>query len=89
MAAKQRLLALLLITALLALSCSQGMVEARKVRVMRAVRHDERRSPALIDRRELPEEMVYTIMDYGPPTANTNTRGGMVPSPDPPSPPRH
>ncbi|CAN6166930.1 unnamed protein product [Urochloa humidicola] len=87
MAAKQRLLALLLVTALLALSFSQGMVEARKVRVMRAVRHDERRSPAL-GRRALPEEMAYTIMDYGPPTANTNTHGGMVPSPDPPSPPR-
>ncbi|CAL5081418.1 unnamed protein product [Urochloa decumbens] len=80
MAAKQRLLALLLITALLALSFSQGMVEARKVRVMRAVRHDGRRA--------LPEEM-YTLMDYGPPTANTNTHGGMVPSPVPPSPPTH
>ncbi|CAL5064421.1 unnamed protein product [Urochloa decumbens] len=88
MAAKQRLLALLLVTALLALSFSQGMVEARKVRVMRAVRHDGRRSPALHGRRALPEEM-YTLMDYGPPTANTNTRGGMVPSPDPPSPPTH
>ncbi|CAN6204436.1 unnamed protein product [Urochloa humidicola] len=81
MAAKQRLLALLLVTALLALSFSQGIAEARKVRVMRAVRHDGRRA--------LPEEMVYTTMDYGPPTANTNTRGGMVPSPDPPSPPKH
>ncbi|CAN6210692.1 unnamed protein product [Urochloa humidicola] len=78
MAAKQRLLALLLVTVLLALSFSQGMVEARKVRM----RHDD-------GRRALPEEMVYTTMDYGPPTANTNTRGGMVPSPDTPSPPNH
>ncbi|RCV11641.1 hypothetical protein SEVIR_2G211200v4 [Setaria viridis] len=88
MAAEQRLLALLLVTAVLALSFSQGMVEARKVRVMRAVRHDGRRAPGLRGRL-LPEEMVYTLMDYGPPTANTNTRGGMNPSPDPPSPPTH
>jgi hypothetical protein len=33
--------------------------------------------------------MVYTMMDYGPPTANTNTHGGMVPTPDPSSPPTH
>ncbi|OEL12917.1 hypothetical protein BAE44_0026064 [Dichanthelium oligosanthes] len=91
--AKQRLLALLLVTALLALSFSQGLVEARKVRVMRAVRHDGRRlsraSPAVLRGRLLPEEMVYTTMDYGPPTANTNTHGGMVPTPDPSSPPTH
>ncbi|KAF8695266.1 hypothetical protein HU200_037483 [Digitaria exilis] len=104
--AKQRLLALLLLAALLALSFSQGtrpvpclslccsnsshagMVEARKVRVMRAVRHDGRHPPALRGRL-LPEEMVYTLMDYNPPSANTNTHGGMYPSPDTPSPPSH
>nr|CAB3457040.1 unnamed protein product [Digitaria exilis] len=86
--AKQRLVALLLLAALLALSFSQGMVEARKVRVMRAVRHDGRHLPALRGRL-LPEEIVYTLMDYNPPSANTNTHGGMYPSPDTPSPPSH
>ncbi|KAG2643387.1 uncharacterized protein LOC120679288 [Panicum virgatum] len=83
--AKQRLLALLLVAALLALSFSQGLVEARKVQVMRAAPRDGR----ALRGRLLPEEMVYTMMDYGPPTANTNTHGGMVPTPDPSSPPTH
>ncbi|XP_066399399.1 uncharacterized protein [Miscanthus floridulus] len=85
--AKQRfLLALLLVPALLALSFSQGLVEARKVQALR--HNDERRAAPLVGRL-LPEEMAYTTMDYGPPTANTNTHGGMIPSPDPSSPPTH
>ncbi|KAJ1289656.1 hypothetical protein BS78_02G181200 [Paspalum vaginatum] len=84
--AKQRFLALLLVTALLALSFSQGLVEARKVQVLLAVRQRQRHMP-LHGGRLLPEEMAYTTMDYGPPTANTNTHGGMVPSQDPSSPP--
>jgi hypothetical protein len=57
------------------------------VRVMRAVRHGHEHDAPGLRGRQLPEE--YTLMDYGPPTANTNTRGGMVPSPDTPSPPAH
>lgn len=60
-------------------------MEARKVQVLR---HDERRA-APLGGRLLPEEMAYTTMDYGPPTANTNTHGGMIPTPDPSSPPTH
>ncbi|XP_062199440.1 uncharacterized protein LOC133901920 [Phragmites australis] len=93
--AQPRFLALLLVMALLALSFSQGVVvEGRKVQVMRAVRRYGRRqwrSP-LLGRRLLPqreEATAYTLMDYGPPTANTNTHGGMVPSQDPTSPPTH
>ncbi|TVU09506.1 hypothetical protein EJB05_42983 [Eragrostis curvula] len=78
--AKPRFLALLLVTALLALSFSQGFVEGRKVRVMRAVRHNARL---------LPEEMVATVMDYEYAKPNTNTHGGMTPPQDPPSPPGH
>lgn len=58
-------------------------MEARKVQV--------RRAPLGGGGRLLPEAMMaYTTTDYGPPTANTNTHGGMVPSPDDPSsPPTH
>ncbi|KAL6600755.1 hypothetical protein ACP70R_045040 [Stipagrostis hirtigluma subsp. patula] len=88
--ANPRLLALLLVVALLALSFSQGTVEARKVQLMRAAaRRDGRWLPhrgRLLRRQE--EAMAYTLMDYGPPTANTNTRG-MVPPTDPTSPPTH
>ena len=62
------------------------MVEARKVQ---ALRHNDERRAAALGGRLLPEEMAYTTMDYGPPTANTNTHGGMIPSPDPSSPPTH
>jgi hypothetical protein len=65
-------------------------VEARKVQVLRALRHNDERRAAPLGGRLLPEEMAYTTMDYGPPTANTNTHGGMVPTPaDPSSPPTH
>ncbi|WVZ64942.1 hypothetical protein U9M48_014384 [Paspalum notatum var. saurae] len=90
--AKQRFLALLLVTALVVLSFSQGLVvEARKVQVLRAARQRQRHMPLHGGGgRLLPEEMMaYTTMDYGPPTANTNTHGGMVPSQDPSSPPAH
>ena len=55
------------------------------MQVMRAAPRDGR----ALRGRLLPEEMVYTMMGYGPPTANTNTHGGMVPTPDPSSPPTH
>ena len=61
-------------------------MEARKVQ---ALRHNDERRAAPFVGRLLPEEMAYTTMDYGPPTANTNTHGGMIPSPDPSSPPTH
>ncbi|XP_066394276.1 uncharacterized protein [Miscanthus floridulus] len=90
MAKQRRFLGLLLVTALLALSFSQGLVvEARKVQVLRALRHNNERRAAPLGGRLLPEEMAYTTMDYGPPTANTNTHGGMIPTPDPSSPPMH
>ncbi|XP_062194279.1 uncharacterized protein LOC133897535 [Phragmites australis] len=92
--AKPRFLALLLVMALLALSFSQGVAaEGRKVQVMREVRHNGRRqwrSP--LRGRMLPQQeeaTVYTLMDYGPPTANTNPHGGLVPSQDLTSPPTH
>ena len=67
------------------------MVEARKVQVLRALRHNNERRAAPLGGRLLLEEMAYTTMDYGPPTANTNTNthGGMIPTPDPSSPPTH
>ncbi|KAK3133312.1 hypothetical protein QOZ80_6AG0534960 [Eleusine coracana subsp. coracana] len=80
--AKPQILALLLVTSLLALSFSQGLVDGRKVQVMRAV-------AAQRYGRLLPEEMVATVDDYGGPKPNTNTHGGMLPPDpeDPPSPP--
>ncbi|KAL6846581.1 hypothetical protein ACP4OV_024029 [Aristida adscensionis] len=84
--AKPKLLAVLLVAALLALSFSQGMVEGRKAPVTRAARALPLRG-RLLPQREDPT--AYTLMDYGPPTANTNTRGGMVPPADPTSPPTH
>ncbi|KAG8056728.1 hypothetical protein GUJ93_ZPchr0002g23468 [Zizania palustris] len=82
--AKPRLLALLLV--LLALALSQGMVvvvvEGRNVQLVKPVRH-------YVQKEEAGAGMVSTVMDYSEPKPNTNPRGGVLPPPDPTSPPAH
>uniref|UniRef100_A0A0D9XDN4 Uncharacterized protein n=1 Tax=Leersia perrieri TaxID=77586 RepID=A0A0D9XDN4_9ORYZ len=83
--AKPRLLPILLLAALLALSFSQGvvMVEARNVQLLKPVRR------SLKQQAEAGAGMVSTVADYSEPKPNTNPRGGVLPPADPTSPPAH
>ncbi|CAM0951337.1 unnamed protein product [Alopecurus aequalis] len=90
--AAPRFLAILLVTALLALSISQGavvVVEGRKVQVLRAAGHSGRPLHG-VRLQEQQQGMVSTVMDYGEPKANTNPHGSVPATPDNPAgPPGH
>jgi hypothetical protein len=82
--AKPRLLALLLLAALLlALSFSHG--EAKDVQLVKPARRYGRWRSAL----QAGDGMVSTVADYSDPKPNTNPRGGVLPPTDPNSPPAH
>ncbi|KAF0915832.1 hypothetical protein E2562_039141 [Oryza meyeriana var. granulata] len=94
--AKPRLLALLLLSALLALSFSQG----RNVQLLKPVRRYGRWRSPLQGGGSLQQQeasaggagaagIVSTVADYSEPKPNTNPRGGVLPPTDPNSPPAH
>ncbi|XP_040383661.1 uncharacterized protein LOC121055349 [Oryza brachyantha] len=88
--ANPRLLPLLLLAALLALSFSQGavVVEGRNVQLLKPVRRYGRwRTP--LAGAGAGSGMVSTVADYSDPKPNTNPRGGVLPPTDPNSPPAH
>uniref|UniRef100_A0A0E0ES54 Uncharacterized protein n=1 Tax=Oryza meridionalis TaxID=40149 RepID=A0A0E0ES54_9ORYZ len=85
--AKPRLLALLLLAALLlALSFSHG--EAKDVQLVKPV-HRYGRWRSALQAGAGGDGMVSTVADYSDPKPNTNPRGGVLPPTDPNSPPAH
>ncbi|XP_008783868.2 uncharacterized protein LOC103702970 [Phoenix dactylifera] len=81
---RPRFLALLLVSALVFLSFSQGY--GRRIRVMRHYGRWGSSAPVVHEENSgMEREMVETKMDYQEPGANTNTRGATVFNSPPPT----
>ncbi|KAL5201667.1 hypothetical protein ABZP36_036021 [Zizania latifolia] len=68
------------------------VVEGRNVQLVKPVRRYGRWSSPLhgsLQQEEAGAGMVSTVLDYSEPKPNTNPRGGVLPPPDPTSPPAH